>query len=107
MSALPLFHVSGPEQHVAWRNGQPVSAAQFLTDVRALAGQLRPGRSVLNVCADRYLFAVGFAAALTIPPPGCSLRVRQARPSVTARPGGVSYVACAQVGNGSAWIPGQ
>jgi acyl-coenzyme A synthetase/AMP-(fatty) acid ligase len=64
MSALPLLHVSGPEQHVAWRNGQPVSAAQFLADVQALAGQLSPGRSVLNVCADRYLFAVGFAAAL-------------------------------------------
>jgi acyl-coenzyme A synthetase/AMP-(fatty) acid ligase len=64
MSALPLLHVSGPEQHVAWRNGQPVSAAQFVTDVRALGRQLPPGRSVLNLCADRYLFAVGFAAAL-------------------------------------------
>lgn len=48
----------------AWRDGRPVSAARFIADARQLAGQLPPGGHVLNVCRDRYRFAVGFAAAL-------------------------------------------
>ena len=48
----------------AWRRGRPVSCARFLADVHAVAAAL-PGRGhVLNVCADRYRFAVGLAAAL-------------------------------------------
>lgn len=49
---------------VAWRDGEPVTAAQFIADVGNLATQLPAGRHVLNVCRDRYRFVVGFAAAL-------------------------------------------
>lgn len=49
---------------LAWRQGRPVTAAQFLADVRRLAAALPDGRHVLNACADRYGFAVGIAAAL-------------------------------------------
>jgi len=44
--------------------GEPVSARQFLADVRHLAARLPSGTHVLNVCADRYHFAVGLAACL-------------------------------------------
>ena len=64
MSASPLLHVSTPEHCVAWHRGRPITAARFLADVRQLGERLLPGSRVLNVCADRYLFAVGFAAAL-------------------------------------------
>jgi acyl-coenzyme A synthetase/AMP-(fatty) acid ligase len=38
--------------------------ARFLADVARLRPLLGAGQHVLNVCADRYSFAVGFAAAL-------------------------------------------
>ena len=42
-----------------------MSARTFLADVARLSALLGGGAHVLNVCADRYQFAVGFAAALT------------------------------------------
>jgi acyl-coenzyme A synthetase/AMP-(fatty) acid ligase len=39
-------------------------AQRFLSDAGALAALLPPGRHVLNVCTDRYRFAVGLAACL-------------------------------------------
>src|SRR3984957_15762108 len=58
-----LFHASAGAV-VAYRGGQPVSAQQLLEDARRLAHLLPAGRHVLNVCGDRYRFAVGFAACL-------------------------------------------
>ena len=49
---------------VAYRSGAPVSARQFLADVARAAAALPAGGHVLNVCADRYRFTVGFAASL-------------------------------------------
>ncbi|WP_343036002.1 AMP-binding protein [Aromatoleum toluvorans] len=49
---------------VAWRPDGPVTAGRFLADVRRLASDLPAGGHVLNVCADRYRFAVGVAASL-------------------------------------------
>jgi acyl-coenzyme A synthetase/AMP-(fatty) acid ligase len=42
----------------------PVRAAEFLDDAGLLAQRLPPGEHVINVCADRYHFAVGLAACL-------------------------------------------
>ena len=64
MSAIPLLGRATPHMPVAWRAGRVVTAARFLADVRALAARLPAGRHVLNVCNDRYAFAVAFAAAL-------------------------------------------
>jgi acyl-coenzyme A synthetase/AMP-(fatty) acid ligase len=60
---IPLTHHS-LNSIFAYRNGQAILAAQFLRDVKALAKQLPPHRHILNLCTDRYHFAVGFAAAL-------------------------------------------
>jgi acyl-coenzyme A synthetase/AMP-(fatty) acid ligase len=48
----------------AWREGRPISVEQFLGDAAALAASLPDRRHLLNLCTDRYHFAVGFAAAL-------------------------------------------
>lgn len=64
MSALPLLCHATPDALFALRPDGPVSAGRFLAEARALADQLPNGRYLLNVCSDRYRFAVGFAAGL-------------------------------------------
>jgi acyl-coenzyme A synthetase/AMP-(fatty) acid ligase len=49
---------------LAYRAGAPILAGQFLADVARAGAALGSGASVLNVCSDRYRFAVGLAAAL-------------------------------------------
>jgi acyl-coenzyme A synthetase/AMP-(fatty) acid ligase len=62
--ALPLLVHQRPDAIVAWRGGEPLSVRHFLHHVSALAAQLPAGTHVLNLCADRYRFAVGFAASV-------------------------------------------
>ena len=67
MSAgLPLLHTGQAplDAPFAWRRGVAVTRARFLDDVAALAAALPDRAHVLNVCADRYRFAVGLAAAI-------------------------------------------
>src|SRR6478735_6859534 len=51
---------------LAWRNGEPVSARQFLADVRDLAARLPRESQVVNLCSDRYRFSVALAAAWSL-----------------------------------------
>lgn len=65
----PLIAHADLDRPVAYRWGgngraEAVPARQFLADVQQLAAQLPPCRHLLNVCTDRYHFAVGLAAAL-------------------------------------------
>jgi len=64
MSTLPLIAHRRPDAVVAWRGSTPVSARQFLAEVDHVAGQLPQGRHVLNLCSDRYRFAVALAACI-------------------------------------------
>jgi len=64
MHAYRLLGHDHPDAIVAWRDGQPVSAAAFLGHVKAAAAALPAAGHVLNACADRYLFAVGLYASL-------------------------------------------
>ena len=64
MSTLPLIAHRDLDAVVAWRGRTPVSARQFLGEVGHVAGQLPPGRHVLNLCADRYHFTVALAACI-------------------------------------------
>jgi acyl-coenzyme A synthetase/AMP-(fatty) acid ligase len=50
---------------LAYRAGKPILARRFLADVARVGAAMGAGGNVLNVCADRYRFAVGLAAALT------------------------------------------
>jgi len=49
---------------IAWRADGPTSAAAFLADVERLASRLPAAPYLVNLCEDRYRFAVAFAAAL-------------------------------------------
>ena len=64
MVLAPLVRGYGAKSTLAWRGGRRVSVEEFLGDVARLAAALPERGHLLNLCADRYRFAVGFAAAL-------------------------------------------
>jgi acyl-coenzyme A synthetase/AMP-(fatty) acid ligase len=65
MSTLPLLPDSPGGGVLAYRNGRAVSRDEFLHEVLALADRLPKAAHVLNMCMDRYWFAVGFFAAIS------------------------------------------
>jgi len=64
MASAPLVRGFGAGAAFAYRKGCRLSVERFLCDVSRLAASLPDRRYLLNLCADRYHFAVGFAAAL-------------------------------------------
>lgn len=64
MSGLPLISDRGLDETLAWRPEGPVSVRDFLSASQALASVLPAGDWVLNLCEDRYHFALLFAACL-------------------------------------------
>jgi acyl-coenzyme A synthetase/AMP-(fatty) acid ligase len=58
-----LAHATA-EAVVGYRGGRAVSAREFLGAATRLAAELPAGEHLINVCADRYRFAVGLAASL-------------------------------------------
>jgi acyl-coenzyme A synthetase/AMP-(fatty) acid ligase len=64
MSNIPLVRGFNSRSVFSYREGRAVSIEEFLRDVAQLALELPERRHVLNICGDRYRFAVGFAAAL-------------------------------------------
>jgi acyl-coenzyme A synthetase/AMP-(fatty) acid ligase len=80
---LPLIAHASPRAVLAWRGAEPVTAGRFLADVAAAAQSLPESGHILNFCADRYRFAVLFAAAIvrgqvTLLPPTTTPHVIQA-----------------------------
>lgn len=65
MAVFPLISHSRLDSVFAYRDGAAISVAQFLHDVEQLAKHLPERHYILNLCTDRYRFAVGFAAALS------------------------------------------
>ena len=63
-NALPLLGARDPALPLAWHAGQPISAGRFLAEAQALAGRLPAAGPAVNLCQDRYRFALGLAAAL-------------------------------------------
>ena len=59
-----LLGHAGADAVAAWRRGESVSAARFFGDVLRAADALPDARHVLNVCGDRYRFAVSLLAAI-------------------------------------------
>jgi acyl-coenzyme A synthetase/AMP-(fatty) acid ligase len=64
MSATAFLGHPDPSAIVAWRGRQPLSVADFLRDTAVVADALPNRRYLVNLCADRYRFSVGLAAAL-------------------------------------------
>ena len=65
MNTLPLLPVSLGTQAIAYRSKHPVSQAEFLCDVLALAARLPQTRHVFNLCKDHYWFSVALFAAIS------------------------------------------
>jgi acyl-coenzyme A synthetase/AMP-(fatty) acid ligase len=63
-AALPLVRGFFPGAAFAYRDRRAVAVEDFLRDAAQLAGMLPERQYILNLCTDRYRFAVGFAAAL-------------------------------------------
>lgn len=61
---LPLLAARDLGAPLAWCRGEPVSAARFVGEALALAEQLPAAGRPVNLCTDRYHFALGLAAAL-------------------------------------------
>jgi acyl-coenzyme A synthetase/AMP-(fatty) acid ligase len=61
---VPLVRDGSVDILFAMSRSRAVTLGAFLVDVEATAARLPNKRWVFNVCADRYHFAVGFAAAL-------------------------------------------
>jgi len=59
---LPLLALATLDTPIAWRRGQPISRVAFLHHVIRVTHHLPPARFILNLCEDRYLFLVAFAA---------------------------------------------
>ena len=64
MAFLPLVAHVSPDSIVARRADGPVTLRRFLAEVRCLAALFPAGNHLLNLCADRYRFSVGLAAAI-------------------------------------------
>jgi acyl-coenzyme A synthetase/AMP-(fatty) acid ligase len=64
MASLPLVRGFGAGAAFAYREGKRIGIEQFLGDAANLAASLPDRPYLLNLCVDRYRFAVGFAAAL-------------------------------------------
>ena len=64
MADIPLIRNFDAGAVFAFRNRRPIRIEEFLGEVRRLADSLPDRRYVVNLCADRYQFAVGLCAAL-------------------------------------------
>lgn len=65
MNTLPLLHCALSTQTIAYCNQRPVSQAEFLRDILALADRLPQTGHVFNLCKDRYWFSVALFAAIS------------------------------------------
>jgi acyl-coenzyme A synthetase/AMP-(fatty) acid ligase len=61
---VPLLGRRDLDAPLAWCHGQAISGRDFLADAQHLADRLPAQGQPINLCSDRYLFAVGLAAAL-------------------------------------------
>lgn len=61
---LPLLRHDRPDAVAAYRNFVPVTAATLVADILRTADSLPDRSHVLNVCSDRYSFAVLLCAAM-------------------------------------------
>ena len=87
---LPLLSPRDLALPLAWIDGQAISAAQFIAEAQALARVLPEGAPV-NLCQDRYHFALGLAAALlrgqtSLMPPNALPETLRQLPTASAAP---------------------
>ncbi|NJO67537.1 MAG: acyl-CoA synthetase [Rhodospirillales bacterium] len=62
-AALPLLSPAADSVPIAWWGGRAIDRGTFLAHLRRVANCLPSMSYVVNLCQDRYLFLVAFAAA--------------------------------------------
>jgi acyl-coenzyme A synthetase/AMP-(fatty) acid ligase len=88
---LPLLAARDLAQPLAWRDGRPISAAQFLAEAASLAEPLPAHGQAVNLCQDRYHFALSLAAAalrghVSLLPPNAMAATLQQLPAAHGAP---------------------
>ena len=64
MTLLPLLSNSSPDTPIFWFKNKLVTHEQFMHDVLLVAENLKQNKYAINLCEDRYLFAVAFVASI-------------------------------------------
>ncbi len=64
MAGIPLIRHDNLDSAFAYRAGKPILVRHFIQEALHVAAHLPARSHILNLCTDRYRFAVGFAAAL-------------------------------------------
>ena len=77
----PLAFLTQPVEQLGLPAG-PVSARQFIKHVKRVATALPPAKHAINLCENRYLFLVGFCAAIvqrmtTLLPPNPNIATQE------------------------------
>lgn len=63
-ATLALLAGHAASSVIAWRGDRALTAGAYLADVQALAARLPAVGALVNLCNDRYRFAVGLGAAM-------------------------------------------
>lgn len=90
-ATLPLLAARELAAPLAWHRGRPVSAAAFLGQATLLAERLPAQGRPVNLCQDRYHFALGLVAALlrgqtSLMPPNALPETLRALPAAGSAP---------------------
>lgn len=64
MTTLPILINSEPDTPIFWYKDEVVMHNEFIQDVALIADSLNKHKYAINLCEDRYLFALGFAACM-------------------------------------------
>lgn len=60
----PLISSYSDDKIIAWLDGRPVKYSDYLSDIFHIANLLPDNEYIFNLCEDRYLFLVTFAAII-------------------------------------------
>ena len=64
MNTLPLLIDSPPNTPIFWFKDKVISHEKFKRDALSVAANLHKHKYAINLCEDRYLFALGFVACI-------------------------------------------
>ena len=64
MTTLPILINSQPDTPIFWYKDEVITRNEFIKDVSLVVEKLNKHQYAINLCDDRYLFALGFAACM-------------------------------------------
>ena len=64
MTLLPILTNSSPDTPIFWFENKLITHKQFKYDVLLVAENLKKNKYAINLCEDRYLFAIAFVASI-------------------------------------------